>query len=251
MARETDQPQGPAAARAEARRRRLQLSSSIAASLGALKHISPRSKSRGGKLDSTMLQIEEELKLQQVDSQRQLRAISSVPASDWQDFAELPDAESRQQWLLSLGLYSAAFGADSGSLPGTAEIQLLDELICSEHFGGLQLSPERSVRQSKALREIEREIVRRQRSEDAEERRRRDAVERNTKRFWQDLSGAERREYGKLSTDGERQRWVSKQGGATLFGFSPSAALALLSELSRERARAEPRSASAPRLSSQ
>lgn len=180
----------------------------------------------------------QKLRLKQEAKRKLIAAFDSLDSDDWKVFAKLPDGESRRQMLLSAGVYSAAFGTLPESMPTQPEIRLMDRTIAAQKFACSDFKEHRSVRQAEKSFAEQQERSRRQRAEEAEERRRNDALKRNAKSFWQGLSAAEKREYSKLNSDSDRQRWVSTRGGSNLFGFHPAIAFAMFAALSSDHSRA-------------
>ena len=214
----------------------------VIAAVGGLSLTSKlRERSRTARADALEL---EELERKRLAQLRRTDALSTLSAQDWKNFAELSGGKLRQKMLLERGVYAQAFDLPAGELPSQSQLNLLDEDISREQFGGAPFHGGHSVREARKEHAKRQEQLRRQRTEEAEERRREEGIRRQAKNFWSGLSSREREEYGKLHSDSERQRWISSHGGGSVFGLNPIVAFAVFSSLSSESAAAASRSSS-------
>lgn len=182
--------------------------------------------------------------------QKRLTALKAVRSIDWDLFAELPDYRARYEWLMERNIYAEAFGIPTGAEPSSQEKKTLEKTIGDHYFRGVPILPAKSVRESEKTYAEEQERARIAREKAEKKRREEERVKDEARRFWSGMSSSDKREFSKLRSEQDRQRWISDRGGSSIFGLHPAIAIAMFMSLSTDHTRAEARAAEASRSSS-
>lgn len=182
--------------------------------------------------------------------QKRVEALKIVRSIEWDEFADLSDGRKRHQWLMERNIYAEAFGIPNGIEPEAEEKRTMEKTISETYFGGIPILGDKSVRESEVAYAREQERIRIARAEAEKKRREEESVKDEAKQFWRGMSNQDKKEFSRLSSERDRQRWISDHGGSNIFGLHPAIAIAMFMSLSTDHTRAEARAAESARSSS-
>lgn len=182
--------------------------------------------------------------------QKRIAALKGAGSIAWDQFADLPNGKKRHSWLMERNLYAEAFGIPSGVEPDGVKKLTLERIISDTYFGGVPILGAKSIRESEKIYAEEQERLRIARAEAEKKRREEERVRDEARQFWRGMASSDKREFSRLNSERDRQRWISDHGGSNIFGLHPAIAIAMLMSLSSDHTRAEARAAEAYRSSS-